>query len=192
MSILNPVEPFPWTYIPNWISIEECSIWYKELINKIRWEQPLVSVYGRSYLVPRKTNFLSEPGITYRYSGLLHYGKEWPDWFKPLLEKVCYKADSNFNGCLLNLYRNGNDRMGLHSDNEKELDSSMPIASLSFGVERDFIFKHKLYDNKVVLKLKSGDLLIMKPQCQNNWLHSLPPRKRVVGSRINLTFRCYQ
>ena len=38
--------------------------------------------------------------------------------------------------------------MGWHSDNERELDSSKPIASLSLGAARDFFFRHRTEDLK--------------------------------------------
>ena len=163
-----------------------------EINHQLDWEQPIVRVYGRKYPVPRMSCFLADKYITYKYSGYEHRGYGWPNWFSPLLDKVNKKCEAEFNGCLLNLYRNGNDSMGWHSDNEPELDSKQPIASLSFGTTRDFYLKHKIFKYREDLIIGNGDLLIMSPSCQNSWLHSVPIRRKITGSRINLTFRYYK
>ena len=82
--------------------------------------------------------------------------------------------------------------MGWHSDNENELDLSKPIASLSFGAPRDFYLRHRSKNARQLLTLKTGDLLIMHPDCQKEWMHSIPARRKVLTPRVNLTFRCYK
>ncbi len=189
MNNLN--ESYPWELISKWINIEESFEWKNLLFKELKWEQPIVNVYGKSYLVPRKTVFIGEKDLEYRYSGVIHRAKIWPSWFYPLLDKVCLKAKSQFNGCLINLYRNGSDRMGWHSDNEKELNPKKSIASLSLGSSRDFCLKHRKSSIKQIINLSNGDLLLMHPPCQNEWLHCVPQRKKNVNYRINLTFRSY-
>ena len=181
----------PWSVFPSWMNPIVSDYWFGQLNNGLAWERPQLSVYGSSYTVPRMTTFLAEKNISYRYSGYTHFGNGWPSWFRPLLELVNSSCAVSFNGCLLNLYRNGNDRMGWHSDDEIEIDDSKPIASLSFGVSRDFFFKHRSQNFREALSLNHGDLLIMHPDCQKEWLHSVPTRKGITGQRINLTFRCY-
>jgi alkylated DNA repair dioxygenase AlkB len=133
---------------------------------------------------------LAEQGLQYRYSGAIHVGEGWPDWFHPLLEQVNHIAQAQFNGCLLNLYRDGDDRMGWHADDETEIDQSQPIASLSLGSTRDFLFRHRGDQTKrAAIPLADGDLLIMHPGCQERWMHSVPQRRKVKTVRINLTFR---
>ena len=105
---------------------------------------------------------------------------------KQIVEKY---AETKFNSCLLNLYHNGNEGMGWHSDDEKPLGKNNTIASLSFGAERKFSFKHKQTKQTVSLVLEHGSLLIMKDSTQSNWLHSLPKSKNITQPRINLTFR---
>lgn len=105
---------------------------------------------------------------------------------KQITEEV---SKENFNSCLLNLYHNANEGMSWHSDDEKELKENGAIASLSFGAQRKFLFKHKDTREKVELYLSHGSLLIMKDQTQKNWLHSLPTSKKILQPRINLTFR---
>ncbi len=181
----------PWIHLSGWMTSQDCERWQKIIYQQLSWERPVVHLFGSSNLVPRMISFLAEKDISYQYSGLTHYGTGWPDWFCPLLSNVCLASHVTFNGCLFNLYRNGQDRMGWHSDNEPELDSSKPITSLSLGATRDFCLRHRSKKIREVLSLKSGDLLIMRPECQAEWVHSIPRRSRILESRINLTFRCY-
>lgn len=190
MEVLS-LEPNPWTVLPNWMKHPNTKNWKNKILGSLSWEQPLVQVYGKKYLVPRKTAFLAEKGVSYSYSGIIHRGIGWPEWFRPLLNDINYACSTNFNGCLFNLYRNGSDKMGWHSDDEPELKESCSIASFSLGSTRDFFFRHKIKNIKHHLSLSEGDLLIMYPNCQRDWIHSLPARNRVLESRINLTFRCY-
>ena len=99
------------------------------------------------------------------------------------------KASGQFNSCLLNLYHNGLEGMGWHSDAEKDLKKDGAIASLSFGAERRFLFRHKKDKTTISISLEHGSLLVMKDTIQSNWLHSLPPAKLVTKPRVNLTFR---
>tara|TARA_Y100001968_G_scaffold332218_1_gene389539 strand:- start:2678 stop:3256 length:579 start_codon:yes stop_codon:yes gene_type:complete len=181
----------PWKLLSNWIEPALAKNWKEKIHNKLSWQQPVVRVFGKDHLVPRQTVFLGEEGIKYRYSGLTHSANGWPSWFYPLLKLIREESHINFNGCLINLYKDGSDRMGWHSDNEKEIDSSKPIYSLSLGVSREFYLKHRRLNIKHKLTLGDGDLLIMYPGCQEAWLHSVPKRTRVIDSRINLTFRYY-
>jgi alkylated DNA repair dioxygenase AlkB len=105
---------------------------------------------------------------------------------KSLVEKV---SGETYNSCLLNLYHVGEEGMGWHSDDEKELKKDGAIASLSFGAERKFQFKHKKTDDQVDVFLEHGSMLLMKGTVQTHWLHRLPPTKKVLKPRINLTFR---
>jgi len=181
----------PWIILSSWMNKVDSEYWMDQINKKLEWKQPLVRVYGSSHVVPRMTTFLAEKKISYCYSGSVHYGNGWPDWFCPLLKMVNFESKVEFNGCLLNLYRNGNDRMGWHSDNEPELDLEKPIASLSFGATRDFVLKHRTQNLRKVLSLGTGDLLIMYSNCQKDWIHSVPIRRRILDQRVNLTFRCY-
>ncbi len=187
----NWAEGRPWTRIANWLNSADARFWLHRLQDGVTWEQPVVRVYGRDHVVPRLTAFMAAKGINYRYSGVSHRGEGLPDWFYPLLKRVNTASKENFNGCLLNLYRNGNDHMGWHADNEAEIEPNTQIASLSLGATRDFCLKHRHQPLREVLHLQGGDLLIMQPQCQQDWLHALPSRKRVDQPRINLTFRCF-
>ncbi len=180
-----------WTLSRRWLDPSESQLWKIKLEQRLTWEQPIVRVYGKNHLTPRKTTFIGESSLKYKYSGFVHRAFGWPKWFLPLLNKINKVIGVEYNGCLLNFYRNGDDRMGLHSDNEKEIDREFPITSLSLGATRELFLINKKNKEKHVLSLMDGDLLIMHPGCQDSWAHSLPRRKKYLGSRINLTFRRY-
>ena len=175
-----------------WIDLEKANLLTHQISNSINWEQPKAIVYGKEFLVPRLTSFLAIKGVEYSYSGVKHKGEGWPSWCVPLLNDVQDYCDVDFNGCLLNLYRNGEDCMGWHADNEKVIDASKPIASVSLGAKRDFLLRNLLSLDRYSFALDNGDLLIMKEECQRNWVHSIPKRRKVKNQRINLTFRKYK
>ncbi len=185
------MQSIPIVIYRKWIKNDSASLLTQQIFNNTNWDQPKAKVYGKSYLVPRLTSFLAIKGVAYSYSGVVHKGEGWPSWFVPLLREVQDYCDVDFNGCLLNLYRNGEDCMGWHADNEKVLDSSKPIASISLGAQRDFLLKNLMSLEKYSFSLNNGDLLLMKTDCQRHWIHSLPKRKKVKELRINLTFRKY-
>ena len=113
-------------------------------------------------------------------------------WTEDLIALKCIAeavSGETYNSCLLNLYHDGNEGMAWHSDGEKELKKNGAIASLSFGAERKFAFKHKLSKEVVAVQLSHGSLLVMKGETQTHWMHRLPPSKRITSPRINLTFR---
>ena len=113
-------------------------------------------------------------------------------WIPELLalkHRVEQETGLEFNSCLLNLYHSGEEGMSWHSDAEAELGPEPAIASLSLGVERRFVFKHKNSGEKIELQLEPGSLLLMAGKTQKNWLHSLPKSKKITAPRINLTFR---
>ena len=181
-----------WTRRSHWLS-PDCSQGWMERCNRhIVWEHTEVRVYGRWHKVPRLTAFLADRTVSYRYSGTVHRGTGWPEWFLPLLEDVSNQCNAPFNGCLFNLYRNGEDRMGWHADDEPEIDPSFPIASLSFGATRDLQFRHRTTRERHDLTLSDGDLLLMNPECQRLWMHALPTRRRIMAPRLNLTFRVFR
>ena len=179
-----------WNHRVGWIEPQASAYWFDRCQEQIVWEQPQVRVYGKLHRVPRMTAFLADASVSYRYSGVIHRGQGWPDWFTPLLEQVNESCSAQFNGCLFNLYRDGDDRMGWHADDETEIDQTKPIASLSLGSTRDFLFRHRSDPTKrAAIPLTDGDLLIMHPGCQELWMHSVPQRRKVKTMRINLTFR---
>ena len=182
----------PWRLHSGWLAAGDARHWQTLLEQQLSWEQPQVLVYGKRHPTPRLAAFLADMGVSYRYSGVIHHGQGWPDWFLPLLKRVNDHCNTRFNGCLFNCYRDGHDRMGWHADDEPEIDASQPIASLSLGATRNFQLRQKHGVERHAFDLADGDLLVMEPPCQEDWVHALPVRKRVHTARINLTFRVFQ
>jgi alkylated DNA repair dioxygenase AlkB len=142
-------------------------------------------------LEPRLTAWYANQGTHYAYSNKILHPKDWSVELIELKIKIEeILPGKSFNSVLLNLYRDGNDKMGWHSDNEKELGSNPCIASLSFGATRYFDLKHKKDKTKRFrFELSSGMLLVMSGSLQDYWLHQVPQQKKVKEPRINLTFR---
>ena len=193
MTIQPAAAETDWSLLEGWLKADEARRWQRRLEQQLQWQQPVVQVYGKRHPVPRMTVFLADQGLQYRYSGAVHTGSGWPKWFQPLLIQINSACEADFNGCLLNLYRHGDDRMGWHADDEPEIDQRAPIASLSLGATRDFQLRHRSTpQRRMSLALADGDLLVMHPGCQSRWMHSVPKRRKVQTTRINLTFRRFQ
>ena len=188
----DAAESINWSHARSWLNSSTSREWMDRCVQQIQWDQPQVRVYGRWHRVPRLTAFLADHHVAYRYSGAVHRGEGWPAWFQPLLEQVSQRCSAPFNGCLFNLYRDGEDRMGWHADDEPEIDDAFPIASLSLGATRDLQFRHRVSGCRHDLPLADGDLLLMDCRCQQQWMHGLPVRKRVREPRLNLTFRVFR
>ena len=175
-------------YYPRYIeSAEAC---YTQLRDSIDWQQPALEVYGRRHLTPRLVSFVGDAGLGYRYSGHYHRAAPWPPSVLALRDKIANDSGYAFNCALLNYYRDGNDCMGYHSDDEPSLGPDPCIASLSLGCSRDFLLKPKRVKAKShKINLDSGSLLLMLPPTQQHWQHALPVRRGHMQGRINITFR---
>ena len=164
---------------------------FESLKQEMAWKQEHIKLFGKVHPTPRLTAWHGDPHCNYTYSGVVNEPLDWtPALFsiKDRIEQLLHPA--KFNCVLLNFYRDGHDKMGWHSDDEKELGPSPNIASVSFGAARRFDFKHKTdTNNKFSVELRSGSVLLMKGDMQHHWLHQLPAQKRIKEPRINLTFR---
>ena len=177
-------------YIPEFLAQSEAEQLFSQLKSSIDWRQDKISVYGKQYPIPRLQAFIADEGITYTYSGLTLYGSGFPDYIETLKNRISSITNTKFNALLANLYRDGKDHMGWHSDDERELGAAPVIASLSLGAERTFQLRHRRSPKqRIDIELASGSLLIMGPELQHQWQHALPKRLRVSQPRINLTFR---
>ncbi len=168
---------------------ENSRLYFEKLLQTTDWQHDEVVIFGKRIVTSRKVAWYADNGLAYTYSNSTKQGLAWT---APLLElKTAAEtlAGVTFNSCLLNLYHNGNEGMGWHSDNEKTIVANSPIASLSFGAERKFTFKHKQSKEAVSVLLNNGSCLIMKDETQTHWLHSLPKTSKIAEPRINLTFR---
>jgi len=157
------------------------------LIAETHWRAETVVVYGKRHLQPRLSAWHGDKA--YRYSGL----SLAPLPFTPLLDTIRRAAEEatgrSYNSVLLNYYRDGQDSMGMHSDDEPELGPQPAIASVSFGATRTFILRHKATKETLKLPLGDGSLLFMAGAMQANWMHGINKTARPLGARVNLTFR---
>jgi alkylated DNA repair dioxygenase AlkB len=168
---------------------EEANQYFDLLMQDILWEKDKVIIFSKHITTKRKVAWYGDSEYLYTYSNTTKRALAWTKELYELKQIVQEYAGRKFNSCLLNLYHNGNEGIGWHSDDEKPLGKNNTIASLSFGAERKFSFKHKQTKQIVSLVLEHGSLLVMKDATQSNWLHSLPKSKNITKPRINLTFR---
>lgn len=171
------------------LAYQEANQYLDLLMQNILWKNDEVILFGKHIVTKRKTAWYGDSDYLYTYSNITKQALPWTKKLSDLKQMVEEFAGVKFNSCLLNLYHNGNEGMGWHSDDEKSLGKDNTIASLSFGAERKFLLKHKQTKQIISLVLEHGSLLIMKDATQRNWLHSLPKSKDIVQPRINLTFR---
>ena len=176
-------------YYDKIIGDEQVKQLYDALFNNIHWENERVIMFGKEIITKRKVAFFSDPSISYRYASKTKIGLPWTSTLITIKNRIESITKESYNACLLNLYHNGEESMGWHSDNEKEIITNSSIASLSLGANRKFSFKHKLSKETVSIELEDGSLLEMKGSVQAQWWHALPKSKKVTDARINLTFR---
>lgn len=176
-------------YFNHFYDEDESNHLYKYLLNTLPWEADEIQMFGKLVKTARKVAWVGDPGCVYTYSGVQKSPQAWSNELLEMKHKLEQLTGHDFNSCLLNLYHTGDEGMGWHSDNERELDSTNPIASISLGAERKFAFRHKQDKETSSVFLGNGSLLIMHPPIQEHWHHSLLKTKKVTSPRINLTFR---
>ena len=160
------------------------------LHTELAWEQRDITMFGRTMPMPRLTAWMGEG--SYTYSGITHGPAPWPRTISAIRDRLIAEFGGSFNSCLANLYRDGSDSMGWHSDNEPELGPRPTIASVNFGARRSFVLRHRRTKQRWTYELGEGDLLIMRDESQEEYAHAVPKTARPVGPRINLTFRTIQ
>jgi len=159
----------------------------------INWRQEYIQMFGKRHALPRLTAWYGDAGKYYTYSNITMPPNPWNKGLFCLKQQKEQYAGSSFNSVLLNWYRDGEDHMHWHADDEPELGRNPVIASVNFGLSRDFVIRRNDdHKQKIVLPLGHGTLLIMRGALQHFWQHAVPKRKRVRGSRFNLTFRCIE
>ncbi|XP_005055319.1 PREDICTED: DNA oxidative demethylase ALKBH2, partial [Ficedula albicollis] len=170
---------------------------FQELEKEVEYfedELTKLQVYGTWHKIPRRKVTYGDPGLSYTYSGVTFHPKPWIPVLTRIRERVTLETGHTFNFVLINRYKDGLDHIGEHRDDEKELVPGSPIASVSFGACRDFVFRRRgkggmVGTGRISLQLAHGSLLLMKHPTNLHWYHSLPPRRRVLAPRVNLTFR---
>ena len=171
------------------LSLAESDYYYNKFLNEVQWQNDRAIIFGKEIITKRKVAWYGNEPFEYTYSNTTKKALIWTDDLLMLKGIIEEKSGETFNSCLLNLYHDGSEGMAWHSDAEKDLKKNGAIASVSFGAERKFAFKHKSTKETVSLQLDHGSLLIMAGTTQTNWLHRLPPTKKIHKPRINLTFR---
>ncbi len=161
----------------------------KKIISDLPWESMAIKMFGKDITIPRLQCWVGDKGCDYKYSGKKLNRQDWTTDLIMIREKIYKELNIDFNSVLVNYYRDGKDSMGWHSDNERELGPNPTIASISFGSERDLVFRNKI--NKEVLPIPQthGCLILIDGKTQKNWQHAIKKTRKVIGPRINLTFR---
>ena len=184
---VEPAPPVCIAYHPGWVA--DAAELYDRLANELVWEHPEITMFGRRHLTPRLTAWLGEG--SYTYSGIVNQPQPWPPVLLAVRDRLADELDVTFDSCLANLYRDGTDSMGYHSDDEPELGPRPVIASVSLGARRRFVVRHRVTRERWVWELGEGDLLVMREESQSDYAHAVPKTTRPLGPRLNLTFRRY-
>ena len=161
----------------------------KKLISKLPWESMIIKMFGKDTKIPRLQCWIGDEGCEYRYSGKQLNRQIWSQDLIMIRKKIYKELKIDFNSVLANYYRDGKDSMGWHSDDEKELGPDPTIASISFGSERDLVFRNKITKETIAIPQTNGCLILIDGETQKNWQHSIKKTQKVMGPRINLTFR---
>ncbi len=177
------------SYAADWQPAAQADRWMSALFQEIPWTQHQVKIFGKLRDSPRLSSWHGDADASYSYSGTRYLPLPWTKTLSAIRTALREYLQTDFNGVLVNRYRNGTDSMGWHADNEPELGPDPVIASISLGAERRFSLKHRTDGQRLQLHLAHGSLLLMAGQTQRNWLHALPKQLGVEAERINLTFR---
>jgi alkylated DNA repair dioxygenase AlkB len=194
---LSPTLPCQWLDLPE----ADVRVWahafapgradalFLALRRDVHWQHEHVVIFGERRLVPRLVAWHGDPGASYAYSGTAHAPRPWTAELLEVRQVAQALTGHDFNSVLLNLYRDGNDGMGWHADDEPELGRNPAIASVSLGATRRFKLRHRQRKTVTTLELGHGSLLSMAGSTQHRYVHAVPKTARPVGERINLTFR---
>jgi len=176
-------------YHGNVLKREQAQFYFNTLLNTIEWKNDEAIIFGKHIITKRKAAWYGDSNYAYTYSNTTKHALAWTKELSELKQLTEALTGTTYNSCLLNLYHTGDEGMAWHSDDEKSLGKNTSIASLSFGAERKFCFKHKRTKQTISILLENGSLLEMKDTTQTNWLHRLPTTIKILTPRVNLTFR---
>jgi len=177
-------------FAPGWLAPDAADALLAALRADVPWSVHRIRLFGRTVDSPRLSCWIGDPDAHYRYSGADFAPHPWPAELAPVRARLHAELGLAFNSVLANLYRDGADRMGWHSDDEPELGPEPAIASLSLGATRRFVLKDRREPaRKLAIALPHGSLLLMRGATQRHYRHALPATARVVEPRLNLTFR---
>ncbi len=190
--VLPDAKLFYWS---NFIASLEADDIFRQLENAIGWRQDTITIAGKTILIPRLNAWYGDSGAVYAYSGIRFNALPWLPVLRDLRKRITDQLTqevglaASFNSVLANWYRNGEDSVVWHADDEPELGRNPLIASLSLGASRRFMLKHMQSKQTFEITLPSGSLLVMAGTTQHHWQHQVPKEKSVTAGRINLTFR---
>lgn len=176
-------------WFPGWLVAGDAAALLERVVNEVAWKQDTMGTPAGRVLLPRLTAWQGEPDAIYIYSGIRNLPAPWTPAVAELKSAAEAASDARFNSVLLNRYRHGLDSMGWHADHEPELGVEPVIASVSLGVARRFDLRHNQTGVTQSFQLKGGSLLVMRGRTQAEWRHRVPREPRVMGERVNLTFR---
>lgn len=186
-------EQLALTYYPGFFSKVVADGYFETLTTQLQWEIEHYKMFGKMVAAPRLLAWYGDTNIKYRYSGLDHIASEWTQALINIKIALETKLSHGFNSVLANFYRDGQDSMGWHADDENELGSNPMIASLSFGASRIFSLRTIERPRKSMkILLEHGSLLVMHGPTQHYWQHAILKTKKCLEPRINLTFRQVQ
>lgn len=196
LNIFGAAAPLPslpselLEYRPAVFTAGESFAFMEGFINNVHWQQRVVTMYNKQVLTPRLTAWYGDAGTDYSFSGTKFSPLPWTKELQEIRQKVEGIARTTFNSVLLNYYRDGNDSVAWHSDDEYELGKDPMIASVSFGQVRRFDVRHKQdHQQKYSIDLENGSLILMKGDLQHNWEHRIAKSTKPLKARVNLTFR---
>lgn len=189
-AIHIPIQDGELLLVKGFYGLDDANGLQRQLTGSLEWEAKAIKIFGKEVMQPRLMAWYGEPDAVYTYSGTTFPAKQFNPTLLQIKRDIEAFTQGNFNSVLANLYRNGQDSMGWHSDDEPELGRDPLIASLSFGQERVFKLRHRKDKNlKMDVPLPHGSLLVMGGAMQHYWQHSLSKTAKTMGPRINLTFR---
>jgi alkylated DNA repair dioxygenase AlkB len=189
--LMQPQELLPYDgsalYRSGFFNSAECEQMFRSINDETPWEARNIVLFGKEVPQPRLACWYGD--LAYSYSGITLDPRPMTPTLLEIKQRCEQAASARFNSVLVNLYRDGQDSMGLHADDEPELGVEPIIASVSFGGERNFRLRHRQSKDLQQISLASGSLLVMSGLSQECWMHDVPKTKKFVAPRINLTFR---
>ena len=174
----------------NFIPYSDRNRLFDAIYQKTNWESGSIFIGGKNVEIPRLNAWYADEEKTFTYSGIRLTSNPWFEELSEIRQMLFSELNLNFNSCLVNLYRDGNDSVAWHCDDEPELGRNPLIASISLGTERKFVIR-SIHDHseKYTYTLPSGSLLLMEGEVQHRYEHQVPKEKNISSPRINLTFR---
>ena len=189
-KVILPMQDAEVIYYPNFYTQTEAVLLQEKIEQQTLWQEDDIKLFGKVFKQPRLTALYGDSNKPYSYSNITMFPNQWSPTLLKIKQDIEAISKQKFTSVLLNLYRDGKDSNGWHSDDEKELGKHPFIASVSFGAKRIFHFRHKIDNNlKFKIELQPGSLLLMGGPTQGFWKHQIPKTKRKIAPRINLTYR---